>query len=383
MPRTSVWGIGAFGVVSRLKIDCVAMSDKSNSLPALKGGSSLPRSFSRYRDAISSALRAELSGLELGIYGTHRYYMGWENEDGDEISLAEGKRLRPTLALVGCEALGRESELALPVAVALEYIHNFSLIHDDLEDRDRFRHHRPTVWVVWGDAVGVISGNAMLKIADRVARGLMDMEVEPETVFRVERSIVDSYLRMMEGQFLDLDYESRVDISIGEYLEMIERKTGALIEGALYSGAMVAVQDDGDEAVAEGLRRVGFELGRLFQIRDDVLGVWGSERTGKPVGSDLRRRKKALPAVHALNFARGASKRRIDEIFAVRDDEVSDAEVADLLQIMDDVETYRYCEWMARSHGEAVAAMVDEMDLSEGVREDLLELGRYLLERDS
>ena len=340
-----------------------------------------PSFFARYRPVISVALKSELSHLELGIYSTHRYYMGWEDENGCPASGKEGKRLRPTLALLGCETLSGDLSQAVPIATALELIHNFSLIHDDLEDLDETRHGRSTIWVVWDDQIAIISGNAMLKIADQAAKGLIHNGVSPSMALKIQMSITRSYLHMVEGQYLDLDYETRTDVSVPEYLAMIDRKTGALIRSSLYLGALVATRDNTDCYAADNLGKAAFEIGRMFQIRDDMLGVWGGQETGKPVGSDLRRKKKALPTVHIMNSARGAAKRCIERIFDA--DEVNDDDVGDMLSIMEESGTYRYCMDMAQSHWSRAASVLERIDLDESVKSDFRELGEFLLDRES
>ena len=337
----------------------------------------LPRFFARYQPIISEALQSEMSDSALGVYRTHSYYMGWSDKDGEKIAGSEGKRLRPTLTLLSSDVLGGDIGNALPIATALEYVHNFSLIHDDLEDHDQYRHHRPTVWVVWDEATAIISGNLMIKIADQAARGLVDRGIDHDEALRIQGLIAKAYLRMMEGQFLDLAYETRSHVSINDYLAMIDRKTGALIEASIYLGARVAVRNEDDDNIVDGLRRIGFEMGRLFQVRDDMLGVWGGEETGKPVGADLRRKKKALPAIHALNVARGASGKRINELF--EGENIDDRGVDDLLQIMDDVDTRRYCEKISETHLDAVTQIINTVEIAPWAKRDLSELGSYLV----
>ncbi|MCS5641671.1 MAG: polyprenyl synthetase family protein, partial [Dehalococcoidia bacterium] len=188
---------------------------------------SLPEFFSRYESRIDEALRTELSGLDPDIYNIHRYYMGWQEIDGTDSRATGGKRMRPTLAMLAADAVGGDLERATPIAVALEYVHNFSLIHDDLEDMDRMRHHRPTVWAVWGKPAAIISGNAMLKIADQAVWKLRSIGVEDSIALEAEAELTQQYLKMMEGQYLDISFETEKSVSVLQYLDMIERKTGA------------------------------------------------------------------------------------------------------------------------------------------------------------
>ena len=339
----------------------------------------VPSFFARYQPSIDRALRAELKHYDSGICDTHRYHMGWADKDGEELAATQGKRLRPTMVLLGADAVDGDPRCALPVATALEFVHNFSLIHDDIEDRDRFRHHRPTIWVVWGDETAIVSGNSMLKIADRATSALLDLGVNAGKSMQVRRSITEAYLRMIEGQFMDIDFETRANVTVEAYLAMIERKTGALIETSIHLGALVAGNDDASIGVSAGLRDAGYEFGRLFQIRDDVLGVWGSDETGKPVCGDIYNKKKSLPAIHALNASQGNASAEIHAIY--RKPELDERDVETVLEIMVDIGTYKYCDRMSAKHWSAAAAIIDELDLNPGIRDDLFELGEYLVER--
>jgi geranylgeranyl diphosphate synthase type I len=341
----------------------------------------LPAFFARYQEQIDAALRAELEGLTLPLYETHSYYMGWTDLDGSPSSSVGGKRLRPTLALLAAEAAGGDTDRALPVAVSLEYVHNFSLIHDDLEDQDRIRHHRPTVWAVWGEPTAIVSGNAMLKVADRALERLSDHGISPDVVLETQQSLAVNYLRMMEGQYLDIQFESLDSVTVEQYLEMIERKTGALIETSIWLGSLVGRPGGPDREFSAGLRSVGYELGRIFQIRDDILGVWGGAETGKPVGADIERKKKALPAVHALNMAKGPARERITGIFAKS--ELDSTDVEDVLEVMGDLKTQEYCQSLADDRWLRARSVIQSLDLAGGTARDLEELGEFLLIRSS
>ena len=348
-------------------------------MPAITERTQLPAFFDRYQPVIDRALRTELENLTSELSDIHRYHMGWADECGLTTVATEGKRLRPTIALLGANAAGGDIRRALPIATALEYVHNFSLIHDDIEDRDRFRHHRQTVWVVWGDPTAIISGNTMLKVADRCATRLLEVGVDLDKSTAAQHLITDAYMRMIEGQYMDISFEQRDAVSIEEYLAMIECKTGALIETSLYVGALVA--DDGDSTISEGLRNAGYQFGRLFQIRDDILGVWGSDETGKPVCGDIYNKKKSLPAVHAIAASTGITYERIRSIY--QKPELNGQDVEDVLQIMADQETYEFCDEMSKKHWSAAAEIIDGIDIDHEIRNDFIELGEFLVERSS
>ena len=344
-------------------------------------GTEVPRAFDRYRPAIQSSLRDCLLSYTSPIHDTHRYYMGWEDADGNPSDNSGGKRLRPTLALLAGEAMGGTIERAMPIAIALEYVHNFSLIHDDLEDRDQYRHHQPTVWYLWGDATAIISGTAMLKVADNAAKQLARSGVSPPTAVALQHQLVAAYLRIMEGQFLDIKYETVHDVTLSQYFQMIARKTGALITASLQLGARTAGQRRNLDADVAVISAIGKELGAVFQIRDDILGVWGGELTGKPVGSDIRRKKKSLPAIHALNNAREETKTRLNSIYL--NGEPASTQVDEVLEIMDDVGTRHYCQTLCEQRWKNADALLDTLHIPDKYRRDLKEIGTYLLERES
>ena len=256
----------------------------------------LPAMFDHYGDLIQGALRGNLDLRGSPVYDMLRYYMGWADESGAPIAAMTGKAVRPTLCLFGCEAVGGYVNHALPAAVALEFIHNFSLVHDDIQDEDETRHNRKTIWAVWGKPKALVSGNVLRVVADIALHSLERAGIPAERSVAAVALLTESYLEMIEGQYLDLSYEGRRDIGMEGYLRMISRKTGALIRCSLNLGATVGTDDA--HAIA-ALRECGRALGYVFQIRDDALGVWGEEAVvGKPVGSDIRRKKNSYPIVY-------------------------------------------------------------------------------------
>ncbi len=349
------------------------------STTALQQAPPLPEVFGRYRDAISAHLRDALDREDVGIYGVHRYHMGWEDSAGKNVVATEGKRLRPTLVMLTADAFGGDLDLAVRVASAIEFVHNFSLIHDDIQDHDRFRHHRSTAWVVWGQPRALTSGNAMLKVADLALTSIRELDRGRSRALSLHREMARACLRMIEGQYLDIYFERRTDISLEQYLALIDRKTGALIQCSTYLGALVSRQAAGDHLSAEQARRMGSQLGRVFQIMDDVLGVWGKDETGKPVGGDILNRKKSLPAVHALTCGNSPAARRMREIYRQKTVDVND--VDEVLGIMNDVGTRRYCEAMARRHGKNAEQIIRELPIDAQFRRDFQELTEFLLLR--
>lgn len=344
---------------------------------------SLPGLFLRYRSQIAAALREELQPQEssndvTAVYDMLRYYMGWADTDGKPIVATEGKFLRPTLCLFACQVTGGSVEQAMPAAVALELIHNFSLIHDDIQDQDETRHHRKTLWPVWGIPKALVAGNVLRVVADSSLKELVCRGVEPDTALGVARLLTEAYLEMIEGQYLDLSFEGQPDLGMNDYLGMIARKTGALIRCAFTMGALIG---SGDKATADAFRASGKALGFIFQVRDDVLGVWGDEETtGKPVGADIRRKKNSFPVVHAMSQAKGAEKKCLLDIY--KQDEVVESDVDRVLQIMEKAETRDFAHTMATEHGKDATDALESVDLEPSARAEIDEMIHFLLVRE-
>jgi geranylgeranyl diphosphate synthase type I len=235
-------------------------------------------------------------GGDLGEYFEMlHYHLGWT--DGG----ASGKRLRPLLCLLACTAAGGDWQQALPLAAAVELIHNFSLIHDDIQDNSPLRHGRPTVWARWGAAQAINAGDAMFTLACLAPHRLAELGVPPAVTLAAVAELNRTCLALTQGQYLDMAFEQRQRISIAEYLAMIEKKTAVLIAAAAHLGASVA------GAAPERLLafyRFGLNLGLAFQLQDDLLGIWGDPAvTGKSAASDLEKRKKSLPVVYGLEHS--------------------------------------------------------------------------------
>lgn len=221
------------------------------------------------------------------------YPLGTVEADGRPGPGPGGKLLRPSLVLFACEALGGELEDALPFAAAVELVHTFSLVHDDIVDRDRVRRDRPAAWVALGEGQALHAGDGLLALAFRTAAGAA---LPGKAVVRAVEALASATLAMVEGQAWDLEFEGR-QVGTAAYLRMAAGKTGALLGCALELGAIAAGRED----LAPAHRRLGETLGLAFQIRDDWLGVWGDPAVlGKSVGGDLARGKRSYPVAWAL-----------------------------------------------------------------------------------
>ncbi|MER6344083.1 family 2 encapsulin nanocompartment cargo protein polyprenyl transferase [Streptomyces sp. NPDC001595] len=251
----------------------------------------------RTRASVDPELRAAVDSLPSSMRRVARYHFGWEHADGTPASGNAGKAIRPALVLAAAAALGgpQAQAAAVRAAAAVELVHNFTLLHDDVMDRDTTRRHRPTAWTVFGDPDAILAGDALQALALR----LLAEDPHPASAAAAAR-LAACVIELCEGQQTDTALERRApaDVGLDEVLVMAEAKTGALLGcacavGALYAGA--SAED------IEALDAFGREAGLAFQLIDDVIGIWGDpSRTGKPAGADLAARKKSLPVVAAL-----------------------------------------------------------------------------------
>jgi geranylgeranyl diphosphate synthase, type I len=231
-------------------------------------------------------------------YGMIQYHMGWANEALQPQIYPSGKRIRPMLCLIACAEMGGEPVQALPAAAALELLHNFSLIHDDIEDSDELRRHRPTVWKLWGVPLAINAGDALFTLAFAAMQQVMRRGVPAATALSALQIFTQTALALTEGQYLDINFENRETVTVAEYMRMIQGKTAALVGASTAIGARLG------GATAEQvyhLQTFGQASGLAFQIQDDILGIWGDPAvTGKAAGNDILRRKKSLPILYTL-----------------------------------------------------------------------------------
>ncbi|MEX2046351.1 MAG: polyprenyl synthetase family protein [Chloroflexota bacterium] len=264
--------------------------------------------------SIDEEIRSVLTQPEPALqpfYGMMLYHLGL-----DAAGSRGGKRLRPLLCLLVFEALAgaREAPRALPAAAAIELLHNFTLIHDDIEDQDPARHHRPTVWSVWGVPQAINAGDGMYAVSRLAVQRLRTLGFPAERILDFASLMDQTCVRVCEGQFLDISFESRTDVTADRYRVMAARKTGALFAASAQSAAVLASDDP---SIRDQLARFGEDFGQAFQAHDDLLGIWAStERTGKVEMNDLVKRKKTLPVVLAFERASPRVRAQLDELFA-------------------------------------------------------------------
>ena len=344
-------------------------------------GTKLPGMFSRYKNSVEQELnRVVPTAHNSETYRLLRYHLGWVDQQGTpmDTSVSQGKALRPTLCLFACEALANEYSRALPAAAALELIHNFSLIHDDIQDQDMERRHQPTVWHLWGIPKAIWSGNAMQCTGDLSLLDVARANVPAVTAIRVSDILTESYLEMIQGQCMDLDFESRTDIKSEEYLYMIACKTGALIRSALQIGALLATEDP---ATVNAFTEFGNHLGQAFQVRDDYLGIWGDQATlGKATGNDIRRRKKSYPVVFALERASGRAM--VDLLRIYEQEELEEDDVQRVLAVLNEVGAQENAQRLTEAAAAQALEALKPVYLPDWARTEAEELVDFLARRE-
>ena len=262
--------------------------------------SSTPPILDRARRLTEPALRRAIDGLLPALRDPARYHFGWTDAEGNDVAGGGGKGVRGALSILSAEAVGASGEIAIPGAVAVELVHNFSLLHDDIIDGDTERRHRPTVWSLWGESQAIIVGDALHSLA--LEELLANSGSESA---RAAARLATSTGAMIAGQSDDMTFDQRTDVTFDDCLAMEANKTGALIAFSSSVGAVLAGAADDQ---IDALTTFGAAVGLAFQAIDDLLGIWGDPAsTGKAVGNDLRERKRSMPVTAALHSGHGAA----------------------------------------------------------------------------
>lgn len=266
----------------------------------------LPAFNTYFREHITNSLQHwEMLQRMLG------YHLGWNTPDGQPDAANPGKQLRPLLTLLSCGASGGEWQQALPMASAIELLHNFSLIHDDVMDVSEKRRGRETVWHIWGVNQAINVGDGAYGMSFHL---LAESEYEDaRSIVHAQRIIAKACVDTVYGQMLDISFESRDDVTSDEYVQMVGLKTGPLLGAALSGGALFA-----GKSIEHALKldAIGRDIGVVFQMQDDILGIWGeSKQTGKSADDDLTAKKKSYPIIWALENLPATPRDEISELY--------------------------------------------------------------------
>ena len=324
--------------------------------------------------AIEDELKHQISRLDKPrtrpFFDMLSYHMGWTGEGAGPA--ATGKRIRPMLVLLTATACGAEWIHALPAAAAIELVHNFSLVHDDIQDNSEKRRGRMTAWKVVGAPMAINVGDALFVISNQA---IMDLQAHfsAEIVVKAASILHNTCLDLTCGQFLDMSYEDRTDLGVEDYWPMITGKTASLLSACCHIGSILG---GADENTQDAYRSFGHSIGLAFQVRDNILGIWGDEAiTGKSAASDLLDGKKSLPVLHGLSqggkfaerWARGPIK---------------PDEVEELAGILASEGSYEYTHSISRQMTTMALDSLREADPKGEAGEALMELANKLITRE-
>ncbi len=291
---------------------------------------------------------------------------------------AGGKRLRPTLLILSSRLVGGNEETAIPAAAAVEILHNFTLVHDDVMDMDEFRRGVPTVHKIWGIPVAIIAGDLLFSKAFEAILKLSSRNVSYERIVESASILAQTASTIAEGQAMDMSFEERIDVTEEEYFKMIYKKTAALFEASTKIGAIVA---NAPKNIVNALAEYGRKIGLAFQIQDDILGIIGEEKkVGKPVGSDIREGKKTLIIIHALKKASQNERERLLEALGNRN--ISKEDISEIIELLKKLGAIDYArEYAIKFSNEALNILDNISTRDYEAKEMLKELAEYVIKR--
>lgn len=333
----------------------------------------LPDALTRVRAFVDPALRQAVETLDPHSRRLASYHLGWTDEQGQPSAASGGKAVRPTLALLSAEAAGADVRVGIPGAVAVELVHNFSLLHDDLMDGDVERRHRTTVWALYGAPAAILVGDALLALATQVLLDSTNIHGVAAT-----RLLAVATQDLIRGQFDDIGFEQRRDVSVAACLHMAAGKTGALLGCSTAIGAVLA---GASAPTVSALQTFGAELGLAFQLVDDLIGIWGDPTvSGKPVGSDLRARKKTLPVTWAVAHGGVAGIELRSWLTTAGPD--TDADIAHASALVESAGGRGWAEQEAHRRLERAEHALLSVPLQPDACAELLALGRFIVSRE-
>ena len=324
--------------------------------------------------AIEKELQDQVARLDAkGTKEFHEmltYHMGWTGEgSGRE---ATGKRLRPLILLLATASQGADWKTSLPAAAAIELVHNFSLVHDDVQDNSEKRRGRPTVWTKWGVPMAINVGDALFVMSNQAVMDLIKTH-PPLTVVLAATILHNTCLDLTRGQFLDMSYEERNDIDIDDYWPMVGGKTSSLLSACTHIGALLG---NAGEEEQEAYRQFGFHLGLAFQVQDDILGIWGDETvTGKSAVSDLVEGKNSLPILFGIGKKGKFAKRWAQG-------PITPDEVKSVAALLEDEGARSYSEEMSEKETQTALRFLENAKPRGAAGESMLELANMLLKRN-
>ena len=327
----------------------------------------------RYRQPLDEELREAFAEQEGLLYNMLTYQLGWVDEQGMAISGSAAQRVHPLLCLWSCDSLLGDFTPALPAAAAVELVHNFCLIHEDVQSGTPDRGQRPTVWWLWGPGQAINAGDGMHALARLALMRLQDRGVPPASVLDALLLLDRSCLTMCEGQHMDLAFQEKLDVGVGSYLEMAARKTGALMSCAMGLGALAARCDD---TVVEAFKSCGKNLGIAWQIKRDIHDLTSNAPTEAPSGNVLNK-KKLLPVVYVFETGDLHTKRELGTIYFKRILEPEDGR--QVVKILNERSALEYAQDRVSEYGQRALECLEDVHLSAQLREELQALSEDIV----
>jgi geranylgeranyl diphosphate synthase, type I len=306
------------------------------------------------------------------FYGMIHYHLGWVNAELEPVALNGGKRIRPLLCLLSCRAGGGDWRQAVPAAAAVELLHNFTLIHDDIQDASPTRRGRDTVWRLWGSAQAINSGDALFAISHLGMCRLRERGVAADIVVEALQRMNEACIELTRGQHADMSFETRSVVTTKEYIEMISGKTAVLLSLCTALGALIAGRD---AATIDHFAAFGRDVGLAFQVRDDILGIWGEEHViGKSAATDIETKKKSLPVLYGL-----AQSHELRELYA--QEETPADFVQRVIALLDEIGAQEYAQALETNYSANALSHLEAAQVRAEDAEPLRQLVARLLNR--
>ena len=325
----------------------------------------LPATVEDLAARVDAELAEIVASRDMPLYDMMAYHMGWSDRPGGSEGAVPRERTLGLLCLLACRAAGGDPEVALPVAAAVELVHNFCEIHDDVQGGNPQRYGRDAVWWVWGPAQAINAGDGMHALARLALFRLLEKGVPAPTTFRVVELLDEASLETCEGRFLDLEAQERIDLNVEAYLRMASSKTGALVACAMRLGALVATDA---EEVIDALAECGAKIGLAMQLSADLRELWGAE-SDSGASPEVMNKQKLLPVVYAFERSDISAKRRLGDIYFKR---VLDADdVIRLREMLDDMGARQASEDLVATYRSAAASALDVAGIAPDAKEEI------------
>ena len=330
--------------------------------------------YDEYRQAVEQELRGIFAGREGFLYNLLRYHLGWVDQQGiPQPGGGPPLHFQGAVALASCQSLADDFRPALPAAAGVELVHHFTLVHGEVQIGRAESVDRPSIWWVWGPAQAINAGDGLHALGRAAIMRLAQQGTPPERVLRAVRSLDSACLALCEGQYLDLEFQDQLMVTNAAYLEMVNRKVGALTGCAAESGALAAGAPDSQ---CDALRRSGVHLGAAWQITRDIRQLWGEQGDGL-TASNIISKKKSLPLIHALEHSSIAARRELAAIYMKRVLEPDDARR--MVTILDETGSRAAAEAQAQQLLDDALAAASGVGLPPGGMTLLNELGQWAL----